>query len=220
MSVKRGDAIVFPPNEPYRYTYSGGETLCYRWVHFTGSEARAMLALCGFDVLPSVRKVGDPEELSRGFADLFGAFPVKDAFRDRELSAILDRLLISLGRAAGGESGERGAFSASLHYMMTAYASEIRIPALAAMEHLSTPRYNAKFKELMGISPTRYLLQLRMGNARDLLRNTDFSVKEIAAMCGYRDPYFFSRAFKEYTGLSPRDYRTGESVSDFDLDKS
>lgn len=207
--AKRGSAIVFPPNAPYRYTFSGGDTLCYRWVHFTGSEARNMLSLCGFAELPAVHEAGDHEGLSRGFADLFQAFSVKDDFRDRELSAIFERLLISLGRAVRGAGGERGELSASLHYLETAYASEIRIPALAAMEHLSTPRYNAKFKALMGVSPTRYLLQLRMGEARDLLRNTDFSVKEIAAMCGYRDPYFFSRAFKEYTGCSPRDFRTG-----------
>lgn len=208
VSARRGDAIVFPPNEPYRYTFSGGETLCYRWVHFTGSEARGMLALCGFDVLPTVCAVGDTESLSKRFGELFEAFSIKDEFRDRELSSILDRLLVAVGRAAKGMEGESGELSASLHYLAAAYASEIRIPTLAAMEHLSTPRYNAKFKALMGVSPTRYLLQLRMGEARDLLRNTDFSVKEIAAMCGYRDPYFFSRIFKEYTGCSPRAYRT------------
>jgi AraC-like DNA-binding protein len=205
--AKRGSAVVFPPNEPYRYTYTGGETLCYQWVHFTGSEAAQLLSLCGFSELPCIRQTEVAEKVSHGFAALYGAFGAQDAFRDRELAAILECLLISLGRAVGEGSVARGELSASLHYVMTAYAGEIRIPELAAMEHLSTPRYNAKFKALMGVSPSRYILQLRMGEACDLLRNTDFSIKEIAAMCGYRDPYFFSRAFKEYTGKSPRAYR-------------
>ena len=93
-------------------------------------------------------------------------------------------------------------------------AEDIRIPTLAAMEHLSTPRYNARFKEQLGISPTQYLLRLRMGAACDLLKNTELSVKEIATMCGYRDPYFFSRAFKAFTGSSPRTYRQGEKAGE------
>ena len=205
--ARRGSAVVFPPNEPYRYTYAGGEALCYQWVHFTGSEAAQMLSLCGFSELPRIRHLDAVESVMHGFTALYGAFGSQDVFRDRELSAILECLLISLGRATGMGSTGKGELSASLHHVMTAYAGEIRIPELAAMEHLSTPRYNAKFKALMGVSPSRYILQLRMGEACDLLRNTDFSIKEIASMCGYRDPYFFSRAFKEYTGKSPRAYR-------------
>ena len=205
--AKRGCAVVFPPNAPYRYSYTGGETLCYRWVHFTGSEAEKMLSLCGFSPLPCIRHMRETEYVSHGFKALFGAFGAQDAFRDRELSAVLECLLIAFGRAIGAENGKKTELSVSLRHIVTAYASEIKIPSLAAMEHLSVPRYNAKFKKLMGTSPTRYSLELRMGAACDLLRNTDFSVKEIAAMCGYRDPYFFSRAFKEYTGLSPRAYR-------------
>lgn len=207
--AKRGSVIVFPPNESYRYIFRGEETLCYQWVHFTGSEAKRAVEDCGFDVLPKIKETGSVEVISQCFGDIYRAFSRQDAFRDRELSARLDCLLISLARVFEDGRGARGELSASLHYLTTAYAGEIRIPELAAMEHLSTPRYNAKFKALMGVSPTKYLLRLRIGAACDLLRHTDFSVKEIAAMCGYRDPYFFSRAFKEYTGTSPRAYRMG-----------
>jgi len=208
--AKRGSVIVFPPNEPYRYTFRGGETLCYQWVHFTGSEAKKAVEACGLDTLPKMKKTESTEVISQCFGDIYRAFSRQDSFRDRELSARLDCLLISLARIFEDGYGSREELCASLHYLTTAYASEIRIPELAAMEHLSTPRYNAKFKALMGVSPTKYLLQLRIGAACDLLRHTDFSIKEIAAMCGYRDPYFFSRAFKEHTGSSPRAYRGKE----------
>lgn len=208
--AKRGSTVVFPPNAPYRYSFRGNETLCYQWVHFTGSEVRERLEDCGFATLPCIREIGGADALSQCFTELFHAFTKRDEFRDRELSARLDCLLISLGRAVRAGRGTGGELSASIQYMMMAYADEIRIPMLAAMEHLSTPRYNARFKALMGMSPSKYLLQLRIGAACDLLRNTDFPIKEIADMCGYRDPYFFSRAFKEQTGHSPRAYRAGE----------
>ena len=97
--ARRGSAVVFPPNEPYRYTYTGGETLCYQWVHFTGSEAAQLLSLCGFSVLPCIHRLDASDAVSHGFTRLYGAFSAQDAFRDRELSAILECILISLGRA-------------------------------------------------------------------------------------------------------------------------
>ena len=207
-----GSVIVFPPRDAYTYTYTGGEELSYEWVHFTGSEAKSALSACGFEKLPMVERIPAPNALNRYFMLLFDAFSKRDSFRDRELSSILDMLLISLGRA-GVESGDGGKdLSVSVRYIMTSYAKDLRIPQLAAMEHMSVPRYNARFKALMGISPTKYILGLRITAACDLLLHTDMSVKEIAVLCGYKDPYFFSRAFKEYVGCSPRAYRSGEAA--------
>ena len=211
--VKGGSIIAFPPRYAYTYTYTGGEELSYEWVHFTGSEAQNALAEGGFAQLPMVRKATNPSVISRYFMQMFDAFSKQDDFRDRELSSILDLLLISLGRMAGGAGERRGDLSDSLRYIMASYTTELRIPQLAAMEHMSTPRYNERFKALTGISPTKYILGLRITAACDLLLHTDMSVKEIAVLCGYRDPYFFSRAFKEHVGKSPRAYR-GENTAE------
>jgi len=206
----RGSVIVFPPHYRYTYTYSGGEELCYEWVHFTGRDAEAALCACGFSRFPEICVIPNASRVPQHFQMLFDAFSTQDAFRDREASAMLECLLISLGRAMKQTGETQKSLSVSMHYIMTSYASEIQIPQLAAMEHMSTPRYNAHFKALTGISPSKYILQLRIASACDLLRNTDMSVKEIAGLCGYRDPYFFSRAFKAYMGVSPKGYRSGD----------
>lgn len=203
-----GTVIVYPPRYPYTYTYTGGEELSYEWVHFTGREAKSALAQSGFEKLPILRTLPTPNTLSHHFGNLFDAFSVQDTFRDRELSAILDQLLIAIGRAGADVGDIKKDLSLSLRYIMTSYPSDIRIPQLAAMEHMSVPRYNARFKALVGMSPTKYILSLRMTAACDLLSHTDLSVKEIAGLCGYRDPYFFSRAFKAYIDISPKGYRT------------
>ena len=208
--ASRGTVLLFPPRYDYRYTYTGGEALSYQWVHFTGSEARELLAACGFSLLPCACALDGSARLSQQFERLYDAFSKQDSFRDRELSAILDCLLITLGRLAEDMGGLQKNLAASLRYIMGFYASEIQIPSLAAMEHMSVPRYNVRFKELTGLSPTKYILRLRITSACELLKNTDFSVREIGLMCGYRDPYFFSRAFKAYMGCSPRAYRYGE----------
>ena len=57
------------------------------------------------------------------------------------------------------------------------------------------------------LAPSEYILTLRLNRAKNELSYTDRSVKEIAARCGFASPYYFSRCFKEETGMSPLAYR-------------
>ena len=55
----------------------------------------------------------------------------------------------------------------------------------------------------MGMSPDAYLIQTRMDRAKSLLQDEELSVQEVAYLCGYDDPLYFSRAFSRLYGLSP-----------------
>lgn len=89
--------------------------------------------------------------------------------------------------------------------------SDLRLPhsreSLAARVHLSPSRFAALFKEAMGLAPLDYVLNQRLQRAESLLRHTDAKVEEIAAECGFDDPYYFSRMFRARLGHSPRNYR-------------
>lgn len=63
------------------------------------------------------------------------------------------------------------------------------------------------FKEEFGCTPYEYLMRLRIETARRLLNGSRKSVKEIAAMLGFSDQYYFSGCFKARTGSSPSQYR-------------
>jgi YesN/AraC family two-component response regulator len=54
-----------------------------------------------------------------------------------------------------------------------------------------------------------YLTELRIQAACEYLDTTSLAIKEIAAILGYEDPYYFSRAFAKCTGQSPMKYREG-----------
>ena len=65
----------------------------------------------------------------------------------------------------------------------------------------------ARFRELMGESPTRYLNNLRISRAQALLTSTDMPIAEIAAEVGIKDQFYFARLFKNITGTSAGAYR-------------
>lgn len=64
------------------------------------------------------------------------------------------------------------------------------------------------FKDDFGTTPTEYLTELRINQARKLLTEMPFySVEEISRLCGYSDPFYFSRVFKKAAGLSPQKFK-------------
>ncbi|MBQ4154400.1 MAG: helix-turn-helix transcriptional regulator [Clostridia bacterium] len=62
------------------------------------------------------------------------------------------------------------------------------------------------FNEKFGLPPKKYIIQLKINYARQLLASGTYSVSRTAEECGFSNVYFFSRQFKEYTGLSPTEY--------------
>ena len=59
------------------------------------------------------------------------------------------------------------------------------------------------FREVLHESPQNYVLRYRMTLADHLLQMEELSVKEISSRLGFRDPFYFSRVFREYFGVSP-----------------
>jgi AraC-like DNA-binding protein len=71
----------------------------------------------------------------------------------------------------------------------------------------------------MGCSLSDFLIGLRMQRAKYLLLESPARINEIAALCGYRNAYYFSNAFKKHFGVSPLRYRR-ERIGIADEDQS
>jgi len=88
------------------------------------------------------------------------------------------------------------------------HASEdFDLARLAARAGLSKFHFQRLFKSAVGVSPSRYHINLRMNLARQLLRETKKSIVDVALEVGYADPSYFAKLFRKETGLSPSDYR-------------
>jgi len=64
-----------------------------------------------------------------------------------------------------------------------------------------------RFQEALGLSPVQYAQQLRVERAKALLETTALSLEEITVRCGYEDAATFSKVFKRWVALTPREYR-------------
>lgn len=84
---------------------------------------------------------------------------------------------------------------------------EIRIEKIADLLKISSGYALEVFQKVYGLSPRRYLSQLKLQEAKQLLHQPDLALTQIAAMLGYSSLSHFSRQFKRWTGMSPRQYR-------------
>ena len=91
---------------------------------------------------------------------------------------------------------------------------------LAQRAGMSVNNFYRHFREMLGISPQRYLTSMRLTGARNLLINETSSIEEIAVICGFSDRYSFSKAFKQYFGIAPGAFRNNERSKNITAENS
>jgi len=100
------------------------------------------------------------------------------------------------------------ALDAAIGYIHSHYCiGPIRIGELADLCGISTVYLRKLFISRFGVSPIGYINQLRLSRAKELLESDLYTVKEACFLSGFRDESYFSRKFKEATGLSPSEYK-------------
>lgn len=92
-------------------------------------------------------------------------------------------------------------------YIRSNYGKDININDIAV--HFSiTPAYLSRlFKKYSDVRPIEYLTNYRIQQACDYFTHSQLTVREVAELCGYSNQFYFSKAFKQITSMSPSEYR-------------
>jgi len=103
---------------------------------------------------------------------------------------------------------ERRSFPA-LVKMKDNYADpSFSIAELAEMENYNNSYFTEWFKEKTGFTPSEYLHRIRMEKAQEILESTHYRILDVALQVGYTNASSFSRAFRNYAGMTPQQYRS------------
>ena len=91
--------------------------------------------------------------------------------------------------------------------LLARYAENASIAELAAELAISPRHLERRFKAVLGVSPRRFLIDIRLAAARELLSDTDLAVEAIATRVGFGDITHFTRTFRQLNGMPPGAYR-------------
>ena len=94
-----------------------------------------------------------------------------------------------------------------MEYIQKHYYENINVSELAEMYYLNDTYLSTLFKEKTGWTLKSYLESVRIEKAKSLLKSRDYTIAYVASAVGYTDPNYFSKVFKRYTDLTPRQFR-------------
>lgn len=95
----------------------------------------------------------------------------------------------------------------AIRKMQDSYMDNLSINDYAKLCNISKSNFIKKFKEVKNTTPQKYLADIKLNIAKELLETTDLSIAEVADNLGFYDAYYFSNFFKKFIGVSPLNYK-------------
>ncbi|MBQ7496542.1 MAG: phosphoenolpyruvate hydrolase family protein [Selenomonas sp.] len=171
-----------------RMIYAGpANTLTDMQYLYKNTECQGYIGGSTFDRIP----------MEAGIFETVKAFKqYKETEADSPFSQLMNR-----------KHGEGSVVDTIRQYIEEHYMDEVQLGDIALVAHMSPTYLSARFKREMGTSFTEYLLQYRIGKAKELLQQGGLPCKEVAQSVGYADYIQFSKMFKKYVGVSPKEYQ-------------
>lgn len=127
----------------------------------------------------------------------------------------LSELLVSVLLCAEHPSPDRShALQPALDYIRQHIQDNISAEALAALVHLSVPRFRMNFRKETGLPPQDYILREKINTAKNLLVSSAMSITDIAFTLSFSSSQYFATVFKRYTLFTPSQYRAAAKEID------
>lgn len=164
----------------------------------------------GLDETLYPMEIADNSRLVTAFDRITKALAKGDLAGQMECRQLLYGVLAFLAGSSDREytpSGKYQMLQPAVDHINTCYfETDITNDTLAERCGISTVYFRKSFEAVYGISPIKYLNDLRMRKARALLESDYASIGQVAESVGYSSIYHFSKMFRQYTGLSPTEY--------------
>jgi len=207
--LSAGDTFLIYPDTTIYYYADGEAPWEYLWVGFSGMDAKGYMERTDFTPEDPVFQGRDSEALREKMEAVYTCYGTQP-WEQLEMTARLYSLLSYLMQAAqqqkksGAETQDCALLAAE--YIINHYEEPLTVEGLAAYASVSHSSLYRRFIKRFQISPKRFLVQYRIERACAMLTDTACSIQEISNSVGFEDPFYFSRAFKDVKGVSPRQY--------------
>lgn len=211
-----GDAVIYLPEQPQDYQYISDDHPELFWMHFSGSQAEALLKELKMDQ-DIVYHVSFQSEYTTLFHRIIRELQLCGPHYYALVNALAQELLLLMSRSFLESDGKLRLRNQQIQQAISIIHEDCRQERstvdLAREANMSACWFIRSFKEYTGLSPQQYIIRARMNKARELLSSTNNNISEVALMVGYENPLYFSRLFKKHVGLSPREYKQRQGNS-------
>jgi AraC family transcriptional regulator of arabinose operon len=210
-----GQMFMTKPGEETWYKADADDPWVYCWMAFDGSIAQKCVEEAGF-----VKGVNvlDCHVDTRHFYSIVSKVLDQAELTPSNVYSRTGHLLEFISTAVHSNYESERRIRKTHHYPADDYVTyaadfirgnyaTVKIGDVAKIVGLNRSYLTNLFKAKMGVSPQEYLMQCKLNQACKLLEETENPIQEISRQIGYDNPLTFSKTFKSFYGVSPREYR-------------
>lgn len=221
VTLRQGDCIILLPNVRHNFMVDGSQKCQITQLEFVIEEIEKdlqMLPLCSrksfFYKITNCSDVLDSISHLYRYCNNEIYSMYQKQLRSLELRKLCYLLSIYIEKEDKvAQVMEKSIIENIMNYINNHYETEILLEDLAKKNKISSRYMRKLFECHIGFSASEYIHMLRMERAKDLLKNSNFSVSDISLDVGYNSLQYFSTTFKKKIGISPLKFRNQYNFS-------
>lgn len=206
LPAKAGDIVLLNCYKPHSYKAVKWETL---WCHFDGNVSAEFFDLI-FHSAGCVFSLNDSQVIPKYLTEIIETFKKGSMLNEPLLSCNIQRMLAELHIISSEYSHDAKDQTNSVKaitYIKNNYDRKISLHDLANHVCMSVYYFSRVFKKSTGYSPYEYITMIRLNRAKNLLKTTKLSIKEIAFKIGFNSEANFITCFKQHHKFTPNEFR-------------
>lgn len=213
IQLQADDIFILPKGTPCFYQADGKDPWTYFWIGLSGLKIGTMLAGSTLSSQHYLRQV-QHSNFCNSLFQLFDALHRPNTLtNDILIESLIYQTFYHLDseyptRKKQTKNTSHIKLKFAVNYLNDNYSDHnCSIASLCNKIDISRSHLYNIFKTEFNTSPQKYLIKIRMEKAKNRLKNNQNSIQQIALSVGYIDEFTFSKAFKKYSGFSPKTYR-------------
>ena len=200
-----GDTYFLPQGSSQFYHSDKKDPWEKIWVNVSGELVTALANMYGIDRIHHFPGL-DTSDLLLKF-QYYAAHPDAENYAEKCITLLMAIFLRMSNHIYKSEKTPLSPVRRMLDYIDRHETDTIRIEQLAQICEKSPSQAERLFRAELGIPPYRYILNRKIEIAKQLLRETGMSVRDIAGYLAFEDEFYFSGLFRRKVGISPSAYR-------------
>jgi AraC-like DNA-binding protein len=210
LQLKDGDIFCLFPNQTHLFMTDPQSPLELFWLALDGKQTVSILNRLNLTAYSFILNNMINREIKDVLDELKNHFIENIQDEEFKRSSIIHKLLhyisLQVKEKKLQPTTTNNWIQRSKQYMDMHFTEELSVADVAKYIGIHRSHFTPSFVNEFGITPVQYLLSLKMKRAAEMISEHSFTITEIAYSLGYSDLYSFSRAFKKFYGVSPKQY--------------
>ncbi len=212
LEIRGGDMFMLFPGEWHSYCPDEKTGWNEYWIGFQGINVDNRVEAGFFSIEKPLMHIGYNEKIVELYIEAIRTATRQEPYFQQLLAGVVNYLLGIMFMTGSRNARQKDEEAISMvnmakTAMFDAVEEDVTMPEIAQRLNISYTKFRRLFKEYTGLSPAQYFINLRIHRAKEMLRGTAASIKEISIILQFENPEYFATLFKKRTGITPSEFR-------------